>query len=279
MRYSNYHTHTLYCDGSDTPELYIREAINRKMSAIGFSSHAPLPFENTYAIRENMLEEYKTEIRSLQKKHLGEINVFFGLEVDYIPGVMMDFKKLQKKHALDYIIGSVHLVKEKKSGDLWFIDGPDTHYTQGLMNIFHNDIKLAVHRYYEQVSEMISIEKPTIVGHIDKVKMNNKERFFSEDESWYKDLLKQTLKIASTAGCIIEVNTRGIYKKRSPSLYPGIEALEEIYRLKIPITINSDAHKPNELTLFFPETVTILKDIGFRKIKYFTGKEWKDQAI
>ena len=279
MKYSNYHTHSLYCDGSDTPETYILEAINQKMSAIGFSSHAPLPFDNNYAVKDYELEEYKSEIRILQEKHSAKINVFLALEVDYIPGVMENFSKLEKLHALDYVIGSVHLVKEKLSGQLWFIDGPDTHYTEGLLNIFQNNIQFAVRKYYEQVSDMISIEKPTIVGHIDKVKMNNKDRFFSEDEDWYKHLLSQTLKTAAKAGCIIEVNTRGIYKKKSPSLYPGIPALEEIYMLKIPITINSDAHKPNEITLYFPETVTILKDIGFKKVKYFTGKEWKDQPL
>ena len=279
MRYSNYHTHSLFCDGSETPEFYIQEAIKQNMSAIGFSSHAPMPFDNNYAIKDYMLEEYKTEIKSLQQRHAGEISVFLALEVDYIPGVIGQFNLLQKKHGLDYIIGSVHLVKEKQSGQLWFIDGPDTNYTEGLLNIFHNNIQFAVQKYYEQVSEMISIEKPTIVGHIDKVKMNNKGRFFSEDEQWYKDLLLQTLKITAKAGSIIEVNTRGIYKKKSPSLYPGVAALEEIYKLKIPITINSDAHKPNELTLYFPETISILKDIGFKQIKYFTGPDWKDQLI
>jgi histidinol-phosphatase (PHP family) len=279
MQYFNYHTHSVYCDGSDTPEAIIKEAIHQNMSAIGFSGHAPLPIDNNYCIREDKLDEYKTEIRSHQKKYADRINIFLGLEVDYVPGIMSNFSNLQNRLALDYIIGSVHLVKETKSGDLWFIDGPETNYTKGLTNIFHDNIELAVQKYYEQVSEMIHLEKPTIIGHIDKVKMNNKGRFFSEDEKWYKDLLNQTLKIASKENSIIEVNTRGIYKKRSPSLYPGIQALEEIYRLEIPVTISSDAHKPHELTLYFPETIMILKDIGFKKIKYFTGEEWVDQPI
>jgi histidinol-phosphatase (PHP family) len=279
MRYFNYHTHTLYCDGWDTPETFIKEAINRNMSAIGFSSHAPLSIENDYCISENKLDVYKTKIRNLQKKYHEQIDVFLGLEIDYIPGILDDFSVLQKQLALDYIIGSVHLVKEIKSGNLWFIDGPEKNYIKGLSDIFQNNIKLAVQKYFEQVSEMISLQKPTIVGHIDKVKMNNKGRFFSEDEPWYKDLLLQTLKVASNAGCIIEVNTRGIYRKRSGSLYPGIIALQEIYRLNIPVTVNSDSHKPDELTSYFPETMKILKNIGFKKIKCFNGKIWEDHPI
>ena len=277
--YFNYHTHTLYCDGWDTPEAFIKEAIMQKMSAIGFSGHAPLPIENDYCISGDKIDEYKNEIRSLQKKYHVQIDIFLALEIDYIPGILDDFSILQKQLALDYIIGSIHLVKEDKSGALWFIDGPEKNYIKGLSDIFHNDIKLAVRKYFEQEMEMIRRQKPTIIGHIDKVKMNNKGRFFSEEEPWYINLLMQTLKVASNAGCIVEVNTRGIYRKRCDSLYPGITALKEIYKMEIPITISSDSHKPKELTLYFPETIAILKDIGFKDIKRFTGKEWEDHPI
>ena len=126
---------------------------------------------------------------------------------------------------------------------------------------------------------MIITQKPDIIGHIDKVKMNNKGKFFSEEESWYKELAKKTLEITAKTNCIIEVNTRGIYKKRSDSLYPGIFLLQEIYKMGIPITLSSDAHSTDELTAYFPETISILKDIGFEKLKYFTSKGWIDQSI
>ena len=113
---------------------------------------------------------------------------------------------------------------------------------------------------------MIITQKPTIVGHFDKVKMNNKGRFFSETEEWYENLVKETLTCIKKAGSIVEVNTRGIYKKRSDSLYPGIFALKEIHKMNIPVTISSDAHKPEELTSYFPETINILKDIGFNEV-------------
>ncbi|NTW32436.1 MAG: histidinol phosphatase, partial [Bacteroidetes bacterium] len=180
---------------------------------------------------------------------------------------------------LDYTIGSVHLVKNKKSGELWFIDGPIINYTSGLSSIFDNNIKLAVTSFYEQTAEMISTQKPTIIGHFDKVKMHNRNRFFKETESWYKKLVKQTLDVVEKSGSIVEVNTRGIYKKRCDSLYPGEEILKEILKLKIPITISADAHELHELTAYYPETISLLKDMGFKKLKYFTGKTWDDYEI
>jgi histidinol-phosphatase (PHP family) len=279
MKYTNYHTHTLYCDGKDTPEAFVEEALRQEMTAIGFSSHSPLPFDNEYSIKESRLEEYVKEIRELKEKYKGQIKIYLALECDYVPGISDNFSLLTNKLSLDYIIGSVHLVKNKNTGELWFIDGPEINYTIGLTRIFQNDIKLAVKTYFDQVNEMILSQNPTIAGHFDKVKMNNKGRFFSEDEIWYKNLIEETIKCIKKTGSIVEVNTRGIYKNRSDSLYPGIFALKEIYKLKIPITISSDAHKPDELTSYFPETINILKDIGFNELQLFDGSNWNSAKI
>ena len=39
----NYHTHTTWCDGRDTPEEMVQAALARGFAEIGFSSHARLP--------------------------------------------------------------------------------------------------------------------------------------------------------------------------------------------------------------------------------------------
>lgn len=279
MEYFNYHTHTFYCDGTADPEDFIKEAVGQKMHSLGFSSHSPLPFDNSYSIKSNRIKEYITSIRNLQKIYGSRINIFLALEFDYIPRISDNFSILKNQLSLDYTIGSVHLVKGENSDALWFIDGSEINYEKGLKLIFNNNIKMAVTRYFEQISEMIATQRPTITGHIDKIKMNNAERFFSEKENWYMVSAKNALKAASAAGSIIEVNTRGIYKQKCDSLYPGIPLLEEIYMMNIPVTISSDAHKPCELTSYFPETISLLKDIGFRKIKCFDGRDWKDISL
>ena len=43
----NYHTHTTWCDGKDTPEAVVVAAIDKGFDAIGFSSHAMLPEDDT----------------------------------------------------------------------------------------------------------------------------------------------------------------------------------------------------------------------------------------
>lgn len=279
MSFSNYHTHTHYCDGAREPEAYIISAIENKMDAIGFSAHSPLPFENNYSIKRSRLLDYKTEINNLKEKYKDKIPVFLSFEYDYVPGISDNCQELISVLKPDYIISSVHLVKKPGFDELWFIDGPDTNYISGLQNIFNNDIQSAITCYYKQIQEMVVKIKPDIVGHFDKIKMNNNKRFFNEDENWYKELIIETLDIIAQTNSIVEVNTRGIYKKRSESLFPGNFVLEEMLHKNIPITISADAHAPEEVCSFYPETIEILKQTGFTTIKKFKEMNWVDTSI
>jgi len=153
------------------------------------------------------------------------------------------FEKFRKTCELDYIIGSVHLVNS--GNGLWFIDGQESDvYDEGLNSFFGGNIRVAVTSYYQQIMTMVIMEKPEIVGHLDKVKMYNRDRYFSEDEPWYRDLVAKTLKTIQSTGCIVEVNTRGLYKNRSETLFPGKDILQKLYDMNIPVTVSSDAHKP-----------------------------------
>jgi histidinol-phosphatase (PHP family) len=109
--------------------------------------------------------------------------------------------------------------------------------------------------------------------------MYNRNRFFSEEESWYVKLVEETIDLVSTAGSVIEVNTRGIYKNRSDTLFPGPEILRKIRLRNIPVTITSDAHKPHELSLGFEETRKVLTALGFESTWLKTVAGWKEVPL
>ena len=277
----NVHTHCHYCDGSSEPEEYIRVAIGKGFGTLGFSSHAPVPFENRFAIQnENLLQQYAAEIQTLKLKYAGKIEIFLGLEADFIPGLTHNFSYLREFAGLDYVIGGIHLIKNPEVEKLWFTDGPKQEtYDQGLRDVFKNDIQHAVKTYWQQMREMIGIQQPDIIAHLDKIKMHNKNRFFTENEPWYQEELEKTLELIARMGQVVEVNTRGIYKGRSDELFPGVEVLKKIKELNIPITLSSDAHKSEELDLRFEETCQTLKNIGFEKFRLLTGNGWEDVEV
>lgn len=274
MNYFNLHTHSHFCDGKEAPEEYVKRAITLGFHTLGFSSHAPVPFENKFAIREDRLEEYFQTIRDLKIKYHDRISILLSLEIDFIPGITKDFAGFVKTGNLDYTIGGVHLIRKKGIEDLWFIDGPlQERYDEGIEKLFNGHGRKGVEAYYNQVLEMVGTQKPDIIAHFDKIKMHNKNRYFSEEEGWYKDLVWKTLKfIADESDCIIEVNTRGLYKKRSDTFFPSPAILEQIHHLKIPVTLSSDAHQPQELNGYYEEALKLMKEIGFKELVYFDKK-------
>lgn len=259
---ANYHTHSLYCDGKSTLEEQVRAAEQCGLRQLGFSSHASVPFENNFAILEEKMPEYVKEIDELQQKT--SIKLLKSLECDFVPGVTKDFDEWRTTYHLDYIIGGVHLVKPFHGDGLWFIDGPKQEtYDNGLRDLFDNNIKVAVTAFWEQTFEMLETQKMDVIAHFDKIKMHNRNRFFTEDEGWYKILADKAIQLIKRHDVIIEVNTRGLYKKRSDSFYPSTELLMKARKADIPVIISSDAHKADELVLFVPEAMAELQCCGF----------------
>ncbi len=277
---TNHHTHSLYSDGSSKPEEYIIEAVSKGFHILGFTEHSPLPFENTFSFRQENREEYVALMQNLKQKYSSQIAVYAGMEMDYIPGMSENFSKVKAEYKLDYLIGSVHLVKPTDNEELWFTDGPDYRtYDKGLNELFGGDIRKAVTAYYSQLNAMIETQHFDIIGHFDKIKMHNRDRFFKEDEEWYQSLVNETLSLIQDRDIIVEVNTRGIYKQRSETTYPGLEILKQIKELRIPVMVNSDAHKPHELDGEFGYGFSILKEAGIDEVVYFKGNGWGFETI
>jgi histidinol-phosphatase (PHP family) len=270
--WSNFHTHSNYCDGKEGLGDYVSSALEKGLLSIGFSSHAPLPFTCSWCLRLEKLHDYLSELDTL-KKNNPDLEIYKSLEIDFIPGVISPsgFNSF-----LDYTVGSIHFTDGFAGGGHWEIDGPHASFLEGLHSIFSGDMKHAVTRYFELTREMISNSHPTIVGHLDKIKIQNKnEFFFTESDPWYVKVVKETLDVIEKEGSIVEVNTRGIYQKKSHTTYPSPWILELIHNRNIPITISSDAHHPNDLVNQFPETAIMLRKIGFSKLTILHKNEWK----
>jgi len=277
MRF-NFHTHCNYCDGEGKPEDFVKEAIKQKFTALGFSSHAPLPFENTFALQDESMQMYVDEIRQLGSDYSGQLSIFVGLECDYIPKISYPMGDFKQKCGLDYIIGSVHLVDYNEQ--LWFIDGSKAaSYDEGLSRIFNSDIKKAVRQYFNQICEMIENETFDILAHFDKIKMHNKNRYFTEDEKWYINYIEETIRLIKEKSIVVEINTRGIYKKRCDTFYPSPWIIKKLQEHSIPLTISTDAHSKDEISLCFDDAVCCLRLCGVNEVVVLTSSGWETLSL
>lgn len=272
----NLHQHTVFSDGKEDPVKFVEKALELGMSSIGFTEHSPLPFSNPFSLAEENIERYINEIDRLKTKYQNKLRIYRALEMDYVPGMSENFKYWRENCKAEYLIGSIHLVKPVDQEKLWFTDGPDYKtYDKGIQELFDGNIRKAVKQFFNQTNEMISTQNFEIIGHFDKIKMHNRNRFFSEKEKWYRDLINETVSLIKEKDIIVEVNTRGLYKKRSDALFPDGYALKMVKKAGIPIIISSDAHQPSELLSLFDYAENYLIDLGFEEVMVYQNGIWE----
>lgn len=267
----HYHNHCYFCDGEGTPEDYLKYAEEVfPVPALGFSCHAPLPFAEDWVMKEEQLPVYLQTLKELRER--SSVEIYIGLEVDYLKGVTgpSRFSAL-----LDYTVGSVHgLMKE---GVFRALDSSPEDLRFLRDRFFGGEFKKVSAAYFGALRDMLSGDKPDILGHLDLLKKFNRDQeFFRGDEPWYREEVIQTLEAAAAAEVVVEVNTGGMARKRTLTPYPEFWILQECFRRHIPVQINSDSHHPRHSGFAFPEAAALLKEAGYREIRVLREKQWRD---
>lgn len=278
--YSNIHTHTNYCDGGEAPRKYVLAAIEKGLTSLGFSAHAPAPFDCNWAVPIGRLQKYIEEINALKAEFRNQLQIYLGLEADYFPDIVPYTLNLLHSGPFDYFIGSVHFVDSYPDGRRWTIDGANAEFRKGFEEIFNNDAILVTRKFFEYTRKMIAELKPPVIGHIDKLKMQHRaDCFIPEEHPVFREELLTTLETVKEAGSIVEINTRGIYKKRGNTYYPGQEVFREMNNMGIKVMINSDAHLPGELLNEFENAYNALRVAGYKEHYVLVNNEFTASEI
>jgi histidinol-phosphatase (PHP family) len=280
MKLGNYHTHCHYCHGTGDPRSFLDAALEAGISSLGFSSHAPLPFPETWAMNHQDMPAYCRDINSLKQAAPDRIRVFLGLEIDFIPRLTGPGNPAFTRLPLDYCIGSVHFAGLRPDGRYWAVDGSSAEFEEGISSIFKGNIRKAVTEYYSILKKMIETEPPDIVGHFDLIKKNNgQNRYFSEESNWYRDAVDQVLAAVSASSCIVEVNTGGIARGFIDTVYPSPWIVRRCRERNIRICLGSDAHIPQTLAAHFEQAMLIIREAGYDAIQVLTPHGWESQSI
>lgn len=259
-----HHTHTYFSDGFGDPRAYLEKAIQYNLAGYGFSDHAPIPNLEVSLMSLDTLRTYGKVIDKLKQEFAGVLPIYKSLEVDYIPGYIGVSSEHIRKADLDYIIGAVHYVDFFPDGKPWGFEGSHENFEQGVKEIFSGDIQAAVSRYYHLIREMVTYDPPDVVAHLDRIKkLNYRHEYFTESDAWYREQVISTLEAIANAGCIMEVNTKGYYRKELNDLYPSVWILEIARELQIPVHLASDAHHPEDIIGGFTYGMGVLRHVGF----------------
>lgn len=271
MKYlQNLHTHCTYCDGTNTMEQLVKKAIDLGFDTIGFSSHAPMPFETGYAIQEDQLKNYSNEAKILKRKYQDSIKVLCGLETDYF--------SVTSKESFDYIIGSVHVIK---IGDQYYDIDYSLEYTERIINDhFCSDSNKYAKAYYETMAKMPKVSRPDIIGHFDLLtKFNEIKPLIDTESKEYKKYAVDALYAVTETVDIFELNTGAISRGYRKTPYPSPFILKEIKKAGGKMIITSDCHNMEYLDKGFDTGIELLRCCGFEEVYVITDDGFKGIKI
>lgn len=272
----NFHTHSTFCDGKNTPEEMVQAAIQKGFTSLGFSGHSMLPFARSWHISPRDFSTYENEIIRLKEKYSDKIKIFYGYEVDYFPGVSVPSKDEYVRHDLnpEYLIGSVHYVVTEKGH--YSVDNSADKVRANLIRLYGNghdfssvDAKAAVCDYFAAEREMLKKGSFEILGHPDLMrKRNGVLQLFDEKESWYKMEVRATVEEIAKTGVVVEINTGAIARGAMDDFYPSEYFMSLLFEKGVPVCINSDAHRTEDLDCAFERAAMQAKKIGYRELIY-----------
>jgi histidinol-phosphatase (PHP family) len=279
MLRTSYHTHSRYCDGKGEIAEYVDAALAAGLDALGITSHSPLPFREEYAMSLDEVPAYCADVLRLRRAHGDRIQVHLGLEWDYVPEHLPAMEEMLAPFRFDYLIGSVHFAGTDADGIPSAYDLSRGGFERGLDELFDGDIARMIRAYYARIRSMLAWGQIAIVGHIDRIKMWNKDnRYFREDTPWYREEVEQTLQACVRSGVIVELNTSGWrHAVRAP--YPSPWVLRRCLDLGIPLVVTTDAHTPARVTEFHAEAETLIRDAGCAGLAVFRDGAWTTEPV
>ena len=273
---TNYHTHNELCDGTGRMEEYVEAAISKGFTALGFSSHAPLPVTNVWTLDEEKLAIYLAEADRLKAVYADRLQVYKGLEIDYIPGSQTPKDAKYRAMNLDFAAASVHsTVGLDQDPEYRCIDGPIENLRWLLDNIHGGSWENLSETYFTRVTELIRIGGFAFLGHLDLIKKRNRNGdWFNENATWYRRQVVDTLDVLSGSGIIMEINSGAISRGALDEVYPSPWIIAEARKRHIAVMVNADAHRTEDIDCHFDESRAILRDIGSRETWALLDGEW-----
>ncbi len=236
---ANYHTHTFRCHhASGIEREYIEAAVAAGFEEIGFSDHAPMPFDEGYysgfRMRFDEFEDYCNTLVKLREEYRDRIKVRIGLESEYYPRLFPKLLQHLENTPVEYLILGQHFTDNETDG---MFSGTATENPEHLT------------RYVNQVIEGMQTGCFTYVAHPDLFHFTGDRDFFGAE-------LLRLCNRARELGIPMEVNFLGIWDHRH---YPSVPYLDALAKSGCRVILGCDAHSAD--TAVQPQTEQLARKL------------------
>jgi histidinol-phosphatase (PHP family) len=251
MLYSDYHNHP-QAHRTDLPysntvlEPWALKAQELGLKDVAFTDH----------------DRYKEgfsfdEIYKIQEK-FPEIKFRAGIEMDNDPETSESGHQWvgDNYNKLDFVLGSVHFVKDFAFDHPHFIKEYDKY-----------DINELYREYYKNIREIASTGLVDSMAHLDLIKIF---KFFPTEDM--TEVYDETLSLIKEKDLSIEISTAGI-RKPIGEIYPSREIVQMAKDKGISFTIAGDAHAPQDLSHNYDKLADYLKEMDISEVAVYEKHE------
>lgn len=246
---ANYHTHTVLCDGKNTPLEMAQRAAELGFTHLGFSGHMDPDIHME-------IQEYYRQIGLLKEQFKGKLDILMGVELDalYDPDCAPQ---------AEYIIGSTHFL-DVDSEIPMSVDNSEEMLAALCHEFYADDYYAMSKAYYELEATVYDRLHCTFVGHFDLItRFNDSLHFLDETDPRYYMPALEAMEHLVKQDVPFELNTGAVYRGRKKEFYPNNFLLKKLREFGGEIFISSDAHQREHLNGCFDEAARAALLCGF----------------
>jgi histidinol-phosphatase (PHP family) len=256
---TDYHTHTPLClHAEGNPVDYARHAQAIGLAEIGLSDHNPMrDYFDDWRMLFSQLPHY-IELVEEARTALPGFPVRLGLEVDYLEGGDDWVHETTGMAEWDYLIGSVHYIYQGVA-----VDDPKH------LSRWKTEVEVAEmwEAYWRQYEKCIRSRHFDFYAHPDLAK-----RFGLRPPGDLRRFYEPVIQALVDTKGVLEVSTAGL-RKDVHEIYPAKEMLEMAFLAGVPIVINSDAHRPEDVGADFDKALELVREVGYRSTVRFANRQ------
>lgn len=250
----------------DNVSRYRAVAQERGIAELGVSEHV-YRFEQALALWQHPLwREFATDDLDAYCEFVrARTDLRLGIEADFVAGCEDRTANLLERHDFDYVVGSVHFLREHS------IDMDD----YSVWDRGHSAEEIW-ERYFQTLAEAARSGLFDILAHPDLVKVWGADR--PRPEGDLRRYYEPAIEAIAETGIAVEVSTAGL-RKRARELYPARAFLEMCVDAGAPVALSSDAHRPEDVGADYDQALELLDAVGIGELCVFERRARRLEPI
>jgi histidinol-phosphatase (PHP family) len=257
----DFHLHTDQSPDADVPiDAYAGQAVERGIAEIAITDHVDF-VPDTPAFAFTTFDQRERTVRDAAERWAERgVAIRFGVEITYDRAHEADIREHLRRHAYDFVIGSVHVYADSP-----FHAARVAAWTDG------RSLAEIVAPYFDEVLAAIRSELFDAIGHLDFVKRYLIPQVTPADLAAAPELYEPLLVALVQTGTALEVNTSGL-RQAPGETYPAGPIVER-YRVLggTAVSAGSDAHRTESFTAGLEAGYGVAAAAGFEHLAVRRG--------